>query len=269
MTLFTGKIEMGQGVITSLPQMLADELGVALDTVDIVMGDTDLCPWDMGTFGSLTTRVFGPQLRAAAAEARTVLIEMAAEQLQVPTDRLAVTNGVVIDRTNPETQVSYAQLTKGKKIERHLEGESAVKPVSDLEIIGKGFLRRDSLEKVTGEAKYAGDIRLPEMLHAAIVRPPAHGAKRTKVDTSAVEAMEDVVVIKDGDLIAVLHEHPDGAKKALDQIKAEFDVPEAQVDDRSIFDNLLNVAPEAREVEEGGVLAAGDKESSEIFEEKY
>ena len=268
-TLFTGKIEMGQGVITSLPQMLADELGVALDTADIVMGDTDLCPWDMGTFGSLTTRVFGPQLRAAAAEARTVLIEMAAEQLQVPMDRLAVTNGVVIDRTNPEARASYAQLTKGKKIERHLEGESAVKPVSDLEIIGKGFLRRDSLEKVTGEAKYAGDIRLPGMLHAAIVRPPAHGAKRTKVDTSAVEAMEDVVVIKDGDLIAVLHEHPDGAKKALDQIKAEFDVPEAEVDDRSIFDHLLKVAPEAREVEEGGDLAAGEKDSSEIFEETY
>ncbi len=268
-TCFTGKIEMGQGVITSLPQMLADELGVALDTVDMIMGDTDLCPWDMGTFGSLTTRVFGPQLRAAAAEAREVLIELAAENLQVPTDRLAVTNGVVFDRNSPETKVTYAQLTKGKKIERHLEGESAVKPVSELEIIGKGFLRRDSLEKVTGKAKYAGDMRLPGMLYAAILRPPAHGATRTQVDTSAAEAMEDVVVIKDGDLIAVLHEHPDGAKKALDQIKAEFDVPEAEVDDRSIFDHLLKVAPEPRAVEEGGDLAAGEKESTEIFEETY
>ncbi len=268
-TCFTGKIEMGQGVITSLPQMLADELGVALDTVDIVMGDTDLCPWDMGTFGSLTTRVFGPQLRAAAAEAREVLVELAAETLQVAKDRLAVANGVVFDRNRPETKVTYAQLTQGKKVERHLEEKPGVKPVSELEIIGKGFLRRDSLEKVTGQAKYAGDMRLPGMLYAAIVRPPAHGAKRTQVDTTAVEAMEDVVVIKDGDLIAVLHEHPDGAKKALDQVKAEFDVPEAEVDDRSIFDHLLKVAPEARAVEEGGDLAAGEKDSSEIFEETY
>ena len=72
-TCFTGKIEMGQGPITSLPQEVAEELDTPLDTVDIVMGDTDLCPWDMGTFGSMTTRMFGPALRAAAAEARGVL----------------------------------------------------------------------------------------------------------------------------------------------------------------------------------------------------
>jgi len=68
--VFHRKIEMGQGVVTSLAQMLAEELNVSLDSVDMVMGDTDLCPWDMGTFGSMTTRFFGPPLRAAAAEAR-------------------------------------------------------------------------------------------------------------------------------------------------------------------------------------------------------
>ena len=73
-TCFTGKIEMGQGIVTSLAQMLADELSVPLEQVDMVMGDTDLCPWDMGTFGSMTTRFFGPPLRAAAAEAQNVLL---------------------------------------------------------------------------------------------------------------------------------------------------------------------------------------------------
>ncbi len=87
-TGFTGKIEMGQGVITSLAQMLADELAVPLDSVDMVMGDTDLCPWDMGTFGSMTTRIFGPALRAAAAEAKAVLVELAAEYLQVAKEHL-------------------------------------------------------------------------------------------------------------------------------------------------------------------------------------
>ena len=82
-TCYTGKIEMGQGVVTSLAQMLAEELDVPLDAVDMVMGDTDLCPWDMGTFGSMTTRFFGPALRAAGAEARRVLLELASEHLKI------------------------------------------------------------------------------------------------------------------------------------------------------------------------------------------
>ena len=85
---FTGKIEMGQGPITSLVQMLADELDVAYERVDILMGDTDLCPWDRGTWGSLTTRQFGPLLRAAAAEARAVLLQLGSESLDVPVPRL-------------------------------------------------------------------------------------------------------------------------------------------------------------------------------------
>jgi isoquinoline 1-oxidoreductase len=79
-TCFTGKIEMGQGIVTSLPQMLADELDVAVDMIDMVMGDTDRCPFDQGTWGSLTTRVFGPELRAAGAQARSVLLDLASEQ---------------------------------------------------------------------------------------------------------------------------------------------------------------------------------------------
>jgi isoquinoline 1-oxidoreductase len=174
-----------------------------------------------------------------------------------------------MDGARPETSITYAELTQGKKIERNLEEKAEVKPVSELEIIGKPILRRDSLEKVTGKAKYAGDIRLPGIVYAAIVRPPAHGAKVQRVDTTAAEALEGVDVVRDGDLVAVLHEHPDGAKKALDAVQAEFDVPEPAVDDRTIFDHLLKVAPEPRTVEEGGDLVAGEKGSTEVFEETY
>ena len=83
-TCFVGKVELGQGSKTALAQLAADELDVSLDTVDMVMGDTDLCPWDMGTFGSLTIRQFGPVLRGAAAEARAVLLQMSADYLQLP-----------------------------------------------------------------------------------------------------------------------------------------------------------------------------------------
>jgi isoquinoline 1-oxidoreductase len=118
-TCYTGKVEMGQGIYTSLAQMIADELDVSLDNVDMVMGDTDLCPWDAGTWGSLSTRGFGPFLRAAGAEARQVMLELASEHLKTPVEQLTIENGVVTDKTNKTHRVTYAQLTNGKKIQRY------------------------------------------------------------------------------------------------------------------------------------------------------
>ncbi len=105
--------------------------------------------------------------------------------------------------------------------------------------MGKSVNRIDARAKVTGEAKYAGDMRLPGMLYARVVRPPAHGAKMLKLDTSAAEKMPGVIVVKEEDLIAVLHEHPETAAKALEAIKAEFDVPKPAMDTETIFDYLL------------------------------
>ena len=268
-TCFTGKIEMGQGVITSIPQSLADELDIPLDSVDMVMGDTDLCPWDMGTFGSMTTRFFVPPLREAAAEARVVLLELASERLELPVEQLKAEAGVIFDKNNSKNKVTYAQLAKGQKIERHIEGEPQTKDFSEFKVVGKSFLRRDSLEKVTGEAKFAGDIRLPGMLYAKILRPPAHDAELKSVDTSAAEKMEGVQVVRDGDLVAALHELPDVAEAAVAKIKAEYDRPEANVDDKTIFDHLLKVASESETESDGGNLTEGRELSAHIFEEKY
>src|SRR5512133_3265513 len=123
---FTGKIEMGQGIITSLPQMMADELNVPLEKVKMIMGDTDLCPYDMGTWGSLTTRSFGPSMRAAAAEARAVLVEMASERLGVPASQLEVKDGVITDTKDPSKTLTYAALAKGQKIEKYLDTKPPV-----------------------------------------------------------------------------------------------------------------------------------------------
>ena len=120
-TCFVGKIEMGQGPITSLPMEMAEELDVALDSVDLIMADTDLCPWNQGTYGSLSTRVFGQVLRAAAAQARAVLIEMAAEKLSIDPVQLMVSDGVVFDRNDKNIKVTYADLTKGKKIVKKMD----------------------------------------------------------------------------------------------------------------------------------------------------
>ena len=266
---FTGKIEMGQGIYTSLAQMLAEEMEVPLGSVKMVMGDTDLCPWDMGTFGSRSTKYFGPVLRQAAAEAREVLIQLASEHLRLPQDRLEAHDGFVLDKNNPDNKVSYASLTKGKKIEKNLEGKPPLKPMSDYEICGEPYERMDAREKVTGRAEFAGDIRLPDMLYAKILRPPAHRARLKGVDVSAAQAMKDVKVVQDSDLIAALHPTPDGAEKALGKITAQFDVPDEKLDNQNIFEHLVNAAPEGNLVDQKGDLDKGRSLASDTFEATY
>jgi len=265
----TGKIEMGQGVATSLGQMLADELDVALESVDMVMGDTDLCPWDMGTFGSLSTRVFGPSLRQAGAEARLVLRELTSEHLKVPLDRLQTENGVVFDKTNKKHRISYGELAKGKTIERQVSGKAVLKTPSEFKIMGKSIPRRDAPDKVSGKATYAGDIQLPGMLYGSILRPPAHGAKLVDVDTSNAEKIEGVKFIRAGDFVAALHEYPDVATRAVSAIKATFKREESELTEKTIFDHLIPVAPAPNVVAKGGDPEKGEGNSAFLMEHTY
>lgn len=268
-TCLTGKIEMGQGPITSLPQMMAEELGVAFEMVDIVMGDTELCPWDRGTWGSLTTRAFGPLLRAAAAEARGVLLDLASQELRVPVSRLEVAAGVVSDRKNERKRITYGELAKGEPIERHLKLKPELKDVSQFQIMGQPKLRRDSFEKVTGKAKYAADIRLPGMLYAKILRPPAHGAKLKRADTSGARKVDGVRLVEDGDLIAVLHELPDVAQDALGRINAKFDLPPPMLTDQNIHEHLLRVAPKGEVTARAGNVDKAGKLADRMIETRY
>jgi nicotinate dehydrogenase subunit B len=222
-TVYSGKIEMGQGIMTSLAQEAADELGVALESIEMIMGDTDLCPYDSGTYGSMSTRFFGPALRSAAAEAKAVLLDLASEQLKTPKNKLSVQNGAVLVTGDKKARVTFGQLAKGQKITRKLEETAVTKSVAEFTIMGKSPRRLDAREKVTGKAQYAGDIRLPGMLYARILRPPAHGAKLKTVDTAAAAKMTGVVVVKEGGLVAALHQDPEVAAKALDAVKADWE----------------------------------------------
>jgi isoquinoline 1-oxidoreductase len=269
-TCYVGKIEMGQGQSTAMAQVLAEELDVPVDSVTVVLGDTDLCPWDAGTYGSGGIRSYAwEHVRVAGAEARGVLLQMASERLQVPVDRLKVKGGVVSDGADAKKTVTYAQLTEGKRIERHVEGKVTPKAVKAYTIVGTPVARKDALEKVTGKAKYAGDIVPPGALHARILRPPSHGATIASVDTSAAEKIPGVQVIKDGDMIAVLHPHRDAADAALALVKAQFARNELPVDDKTIFDYLVKNAPAPRAGAQGGNLADGEKLVSEIIEHRY
>ncbi len=266
---FTGKVEMGQGIVTSLAEMLAEELDVPFKSVNMVMGDTDLCPWDAGTYGSMSVKYFGPPLRAAAAEARAILVRLAGERLGVTPDRLETRAGVVFDKQAPDKKISYADLTKGKKIESQLADKPALKAFSSFTISGKSSLRTDVIEKVTGTAKFAGDISFPGMLYARILRPPAHGAKLAEADTSAAEKIAGVKIVRDGDLIAVLHSNPDGAETALNAVKANFIRPQTNLNDGNIFERLLAVAPTGKIVAEAGDIAQGKGLAGKVLEATY
>jgi isoquinoline 1-oxidoreductase len=265
---FVGKVEMGQGNMTSLAMLAAEELDVPLERVDMLMGDTDLCPWDGGTGGSLSIWQFGPVLLGAAAEARAVLLLMAGERLQVPADRLEVKEGVVSVKGDPSRQVAYGQLVQGKRIERHL-ADVKPKPVSAYTLVGTSAPRKDALEKINGTARFSADQGLPGTLHACIVRPPAHGAKLKSADTSAAERMPGVRVLRDGNLVAVLHEFPDQARKALGLVKATFDGTPPALDDRTIYRRLADRAASAKVGVQEGDLKAAEARSATLVEADY
>ena len=267
-TCLVGKVELGQGSMTALAMLLVEELDVTLEQVDMVMGDTDRCPWDMGTFGSLSIWQFGPVLRGAGAEARAVLVQMASERLKVSLDQLVVEKGIVSKKGDTSVRVGYGELVAGKKIERHI-AKVEPKPVKAFRIVGRDAARKDAHEKVTGRAVYAADVKLPGLLHARVLRPPAHGASLASVDTAAAEALPGVRLIRDKDLLAVLHKHPDSVAEALAKVKAQWNTPLSELDHRNIFEHLPKTAPTATTLGAKGDLGAGEQASAQMLEATY
>ena len=268
-TVFSGKIEMGQGVMTSQAQMAAEELGVALASVTMVLGDTDQCPWDRGTFGSLTTRMFGPALRAAAAQARAVLVGMAARKLGVPKGKLVVEDGVVSVAGDRSRRVTYGELARGQRISRLIGEKAVLRKVSEFKLMGRSPKRLDGREKVTGQARYAADIRVPGMLHARILRPPAHEAVAAKIDLSAARTLPGVTVVQRDDLVAVLHEDREAAARALEAVHAEWKKPDDPRDPENIFDHVVKTSPPPQEQLNRGDLAGARAAAARVFETTY
>jgi nicotinate dehydrogenase subunit B len=263
---FTGKIEMGQGIITSLAQVVAEELEVSIYEVDMIMGDTELCPYDRGTWGSLTTRFIDPVLRAAAAEAREVLRELAAEHFGVNTSELQIAEGVVSVKDDASKTISYADLTKGQKIVRSLSTKPEIKTSKDFKIIGKPIRSLDAEAKVTGKAKYSGDIILPGMVHATLVRPEVFGSTKVSVDASKLSNFNGAQLVEQGDLVAVVHSDPEVSKQAANSIQVSWDAPEAKADQESIFQYLEDTIQDNSVFESEGNLQLG-KDASTLYRE--
>jgi isoquinoline 1-oxidoreductase len=217
-TVYTGKVEFGQGIRTSLTQHVAEELRAPVDSIRLVMGDTELTPYDMGTFGSRSTPQMGLQLRRVGASARELLIGLAAEKWNVDRARLVAEHGRVVDPQSKRS-LGYGELTAGRKLTETIRDDVAPKPATQWTIAGTSLPRIGARDIVTGRHQYTSDMRLPGMLVGRVLRAPAMGATLANVDTSAASAIDGAIVVRDGTFVGVAAPNGVEAERALDAIR--------------------------------------------------
>ena len=235
-TVFTGKTEIGQNVRTSLAQAVADELRIPLDSIAMVMADTDLVPFDQGTFGSLSTPRMSPQLARAAATAREMLIDQAAARLQVDRASLTTKAGRIVSADG--RGVTFGELTKGEKLTGTISAQPAVTPVAQWTVRGTAAKKANGRAFVTGSHQFTPDIARPGMLHGRIVRPSAIGATLASVDDSAVKSIPGAAVVKDGEFIGVVAPTERAARRAAAAVKAEWKPLAGQPSSQTIYEHL-------------------------------
>jgi len=218
-TFYTGKVELGTGVDTALAQMVAEELDVELGRIAMVMGDTERCPDQIGTFGSITVSLAGPQVRQAAAEARLALLELAAAKLGP--QGLKTENGAVIAPDG--RRIGYGELVDGKRLQRPLSGNAKLKAAADFKVIGKSAPRMSLPAKVYGTHDYIHNVRLPGMLHGRMIRPPVHGTSPVLVDDSALKKLPgNPRVVRKGNFLAVVADREEQVIRAAQALKVEW-----------------------------------------------
>jgi CO/xanthine dehydrogenase Mo-binding subunit len=220
-TAFTGKVEIGQNIRTSLAQSVADELRVPFDTVRMVMGDTALTPYDMGTFGSRTTPTMAPQLRRVAAAARDLLVAVAAKEWNVAPDKLMAADAKVTDPASGKS-LGYAELARGKTLAQNIPDQDPVTPPERWTVAGRSIPKVDARAFVTGKHEYTSDLRPPGILYGKVLRPPSFGATLASLDTSAAQVLPGVVVVHDGDFAGAAAPSERESQKAVDAMRAEW-----------------------------------------------
>ncbi len=232
-TAFTGKVEVGQNIRTSLTQAVAGELRCSPHSVTLIMGDTARTPWDMGTFGSRTTPTMAPIMRKMASTAREALADSAAQRWNTSRDRVDVANECVVNRASG-ARLSFAQLAKQIDWVKTIGRDDCVTPPDKWTVAGTSLPKLNARELVTGEHKYPSDHKLSGMLYGKVFRPPSFGAKLISVDTGAAAQMPGVTVVHDGDFIGVAARDEHLAQKAVESIKAQWQ-PVPQISSNELF----------------------------------
>jgi CO/xanthine dehydrogenase Mo-binding subunit len=258
---FFGKMDMGQGLFVAIGQMVAEELDVPFKAVKVIMGDTGTSVNQGGASGSTGVQRGGIQMRAAAAEARRVLVEMAAAKLGMPAEQLVVTDGVVHARADAAKKVSYAELIGGRYFNVQLEwnkqignnlyapGKAKPKPASEHKIVGKPIPREDIAPIVYAQTDFCTDVHRPGMLHARMIRPPVAGATIASVDEGSVRDIAGVKVHRENEFLAVVAENEWDAVRAAEKLKVAWSnaAPAFPEGPSAIYDHIRKAPARKRE----------------------
>ncbi len=229
-TVFMGKVELGQGTTTGMLQIAAEELDLAMSQVSAARVDTDVTPNQGPAVASLSIMDNGPQLRAAAADARQALLRLAAARLNAPADRLSVKDGVVTVEGDPGRAVSYGDLIGDRRFNIRMTGKAPQKPVSQYRLVTSRAPRVDIPDKVSGKYVYMQHVRAPGMLHGRVVRPRGQGAygdgaRVVRIDAGSISDIADARVVRRGDFVGVVAGREWDAVRAAEKLKVTWDVP--------------------------------------------
>ena len=235
-TVYTGKVEIGQNIRTSLAQVVAEELRVPVTAIRLAMADTATVPYDAGTFGSRTTPTMASQLRRAAAAARETLLDLAAEQGKADRGSLTAADGKVAG-PGGKPSFTYGELTKGQKLMKVIAAGVATAPAANWKVTGTSVPKVDGRAFVTGAHKYASDTRRPGMRFGKVLRPPAFKAKLTSADTTAAAAVPGLTVVRDGEFVGVVGPTEHAATDGLALVKAEWKTT-PQVAGKDLYEHL-------------------------------
>lgn len=238
---YTGKTEVGQNIRTSLTQAVAEELRAPVASISFVMADTDIVPYDRGTFGSRTTPDMNLQLRRVAAAAREVLLDLATEKLGTDRSALSAAEGKIATRDGAKS-ATFGELTQGKQLVATVTRDTQPRAAKDWTVAGTSVPKVDGRAFVTGGHKYASDISRPGMLHGKVLRGPGLNATLASVDTSAAENMPGVIVVRDGDFVGVAAPNVHLAAQAIAVIKAEWQPADDTTNTQTVFAQLKNTA---------------------------
>ncbi|WP_143960106.1 xanthine dehydrogenase family protein molybdopterin-binding subunit [Litoribacter populi] len=267
-TVLTGKMELGQGIKAALRQIAAEELDVEMDKVEIIIADTGKTQDERYTAGSNSIEGSGKTIRNAAAEARKILLDKAAEKWGTSPDNLTVSNGRISQ--NGGESASYWDVLQGRSLEGNITGEAPKKDPKDYKIIGRPEPREDILAMVTGKTLYVQDLRLPGMIHARVMRPPSYGAKLINFPKEEVEGLPGVIkTVRDGSFLAVLAEWEYDAVKGLQRLQMGSQWEEKVLDppQEELFDKMFGAEDNGNSIENS--LPSGWEDRGEILETAY
>jgi len=280
---YFGKMDMGHGLHVAIGQIVAEELDVPFKSVKVIMADTALTVNQGGASGSTGIQLGGKQLRMASAEARRVLVEMAAGLLSVPADKLAVNDGVVSATDDKSKHISYAQMIGGKYFNVQLDwnkqygnplyapGKAQPKKPSEHKIVGQPIKREDVAPKVFCQENFCTDVKVPGMVHGRMIRPAVAGSEPVKVDDSAIKNIPGAKVVWDNGFLGVVADKEWDAIQAAEKLKVEWSqVAPPFPDQATLYDHIRKAPARKRAVEkQNGDVDAAFKTAAKVIEAEY